>query len=129
MDPLFKGINVKKINQVEYYDDKNNRIVIEKRRSILCEDYDGMSQINEEKETEVIDLNGIKDVEIIREDSGDSKGCCCCKFYKIIYRIFHINVKDEKFEASNPKEYWQSDKDEDKSNIIKKEKMRELGFI
>ena len=44
-------------------------------------------------------------------------------------QIFQINVKDEKFEASNPQEYWQSDKDEDKSNIIKKEKMRELGFI
>jgi hypothetical protein len=129
MDPLFMRINVKILDHVEYYDEQNNRMVIKTKKYFEYKDYDGTVRTNEDKETEVIDLNGIKDVEVVREDSGDYKGCCCCKYYKIIYRIFHINEKNEKIEAEEPRECWQSDRDEDKSKTIKKEIMRELGFI
>jgi GTP-binding protein EngB required for normal cell division len=129
MDPLFMRIDVKIIDHVEYYDAQKNRMVIKTKKYFQYEDYDGTVRTNEDKETEVIDLNGIKDVEVVREDSGDYKGCCCCKYYKIIYRIFHINEKNEQIEAEKPVEYWQSVQDEDKSKTIKKEKKRELGFI
>ena len=77
-----------------------------------------------EKETENIDLNGIKEVEIERIDMNKSWGACCCKSWMIIYRIFTINLKNEKKEAEDPIEYWQSNRNEDKSEIIKEQKQR-----
>ncbi len=77
-----------------------------------------------EKETENIDLNGIKEVEIERIDMNQSWGTCWCKSWMIIYQIFTINLKNEKKEAEDTKEYLQPNRNEDKSEIIKEQKQR-----
>ena len=79
-----------------------------------------------EEETENIYLNGIKWVEIERIDMNKSWGACCCKSWMIIYKIFTINFKNKKKEAEDPKEYWQLNRNEDKSEIIKKQKKKKI---
>ena len=87
------------------------------------------TQIIENTENEIIDLNGIEDVKVTRVDEGESKTkCLCCKFWKIIYRVIHINKKNEEVENRIIVD-WPSNRNDDKSNIIKKEEKRRLGFI
>ena len=79
-----------------------------------------------EEETENIYLNGIKWVEIERIDMNKSWDACCCKSWMIIYKIFTINFKNKKKETEDPKEYWQLNRNEDKSEIIKKQKKKKI---
>jgi hypothetical protein len=44
----------------------------------------------------------------------------------IIYKIFTINFKNKKKETEDPKEYWQLNRNEDKSEIIKKQKKKKI---
>lgn len=41
-----------------------------------------------------------------------------CKSWKIIYSIYHINTKNERIKVSD-EPFWQSEKNEDKSNELK----------
>ena len=87
------------------------------------------TQIIENTENEIIDLNGIEDVKVTRVDEDESKTCClCCKFWKIIYKVIHINKKNEEVENRIIVD-WPSNRNDDKSNIIKKDEKRRLGFI
>jgi signal recognition particle receptor subunit beta len=124
MDPVFLGINVKILDHIEIYDSLSNTISIKESKEYEYIDFDGSTKIVLEEETENIDLNGIKEVEIERIDMNKSWGACCCKSWMIIYRIFTINLKNEKKEAEDPIEYWQSNRNEDKSEIIKEQKQR-----
>ena len=129
MDPIFKGIKVKLIDRVEVFDHLNNRIIIKQKRVSEYQDYDGSTQIIENTENEIIDLNGIEDVKVTRVDEGESKTkCLCCKFWKIIYRVIHINKKNEEVENRIIVD-WPSNRNDDKSNIIKKDEEERLGFI
>ena len=129
MDPLFKGIKVKILDHVEVFDHLNNRITIKQKKVFEYTDYDGSIQTKEDTEREIIDLNGIKEVKIIREDPGISKGFLCCKSWKIIYRVFYINEKNEEIETREAIDYWQTNRNSDKSNIIKIQEERRLGII
>ena len=128
MDPLFKGIKVKILDHVEVFDHLNNRITIKQKKVFEYTDYDGSIQTKEDTEREIIDLNGIKEVKIIREDPGISKGFLCCKSWKIIYRVFYINEKNEEIETREAIDYWQTNRNSDKSNIIKIQEERRLGI-
>ena len=87
------------------------------------------TQIIENTENEIIDLNGIEDVKVTRVDEGESKTkCLCCKFWKIIYKVIHINKKNEEVENRIIVD-WPSNRNDDKSNIIKKDEEERLGFI
>ena len=44
----------------------------------------------------------------------------------IIYKIFTINFKNKKKKAEDPKEYWQLNRNEDKKEIIKKQKKENI---
>ena len=119
MDPIFAGIKVKTLKDVEAYDSLNNRFIIKQSKEYEYIDFDGSIKINVENETQIIDLNGIKEVEVKREDTGTSWGACCCKTWKIMYRIFHINQNGEKIEAKNPIEYWHRHRGSDISKAIR----------
>ena len=125
-DPIFLGINVKVIDHVEYYDSSNNRITIKETKQYEYIDFDGSKKSIAEAETEIIDLNEIEDVVIEKEDTNNSWGACCCKTWEILYHIYHINKNGEMIEAKDPREYWQSDRNEDKSDTIRKEELKNL---
>ena len=119
---------VKILDRVEVFDHLNNRITIKQKKVFEYTDYDGSIQTKEDTEREIIDLNGIKEVKIIREDPGISKGFLCCKSWKIIYRVFYINEKNEEIETREAIDYWQTNRNSDKSNIIKIQEERRLGI-
>ena len=126
MDPIFLGIEVKILDHVEVYDSLKNIITIKESKKYDYLDFDGSKRSNVETKTEIIDLNGIEDVEVEKIDTDTSWGYCCCKSWKILYRIFHINKKNERTEVKDPVERWQGDRDEDKSDEIREEELRNL---
>ena len=128
MDPIFLGRKVSILKKVEVYDSLNNKITIKQSKEYEYTDFDGSKKTNIENETEVLDLNGIKEVEVVREDINESWGFCCCKSWKIIYKIFHINQNEEKTLARDPIVYWQKNKErnKDKSNEIRNQELRKL---
>ena len=126
MDPIFLKIKVKTLNHVEAHDPLSNKITIKETKEYEYLDVDGEKKISIENETEVIDLNGIQEVEVQREDTNTSWGCCCWKSWKILYRIFHINKKGEKVEAKSPIEEWQPERNEDKSDEIRANELKYL---
>ena len=79
MDPIFLGKNVKVLKSVTFYDSFSNKITIEESKEYEYIDFDGQKTSFIESETELIDLNGIKDVEVERIDTNTSWGICCCK--------------------------------------------------
>ena len=126
MDPIFLGINVTVLKHVEVYDSFSNKVTIEESKKYEYLDFDGKKNIAVENETEIIDLNGIKEVEVERIDTNTSWGICCCKSWKILYRIFHINQNNEKIEAKGPIEMWQTERNEDKSDEVRENEIKYL---
>ena len=127
MDPIFKNVN-KEINHIETYDSLNNKIVIKESTKYEYIDFDGEKYIRNEENIEIIDLNDeIKDVEVKNIDMNESWGICCCKQWKIIYKIFHVNEKNEK-KFKKEAEYWQTDRKENKSNEIRKVELRNYSY-
>ena len=127
MDPIFLGIQVKILDHIEVYDSLKNKITIKESKKYDIIDFDGSKRSTIESRTEIIDLNGIEDVEVERIDTYTSWGVCCCKVWKILYRIFHINKKNERTEVRDPVEHWQHKRDEDKSDEIREQELRNLN--
>ena len=127
MDPIFLGINVKLLDHVEVYDSLKNKITIKESKEYEYIDFDGSKRKSVEEKYEVIDLNGIEDVEVEKIDTDTSWGVCCCKTWKILYRIFHINKKKERTEVKNPVVNWQHKRDDDISEIIREQELRKLN--
>ena len=127
MDPIFLGIKVELLDHVEVYDSLQNKITIKESKKYEFIDFDGSKRSNIEATTEIIDLNGIEDVEVVKIDTNESCGACCCKTWKILYRIFHINSKNERTEVKDPVEYWQHERNEDKSDEIRNQELRKLN--
>ena len=127
MDPIFLGINVKLLDHVEVYDSLKNKITIKESKEYEYIDFDGSKKKSVEEKYEVIDLNGIEDVEVEKIDTDTSWGVCCCKTWKILYRIFHINKKKERTEVKNPVVNWQHKRDDDISEIIREQELRKLN--
>ena len=127
MDPIFLGKNVKVLKSVTFYDSFSNKITIEESKEYEYIDFDGQKTSFVESETELIDLNWIKDVEVERIDTNTSWGICCCKTWKILYKIFHINVRNEKTETKKH-DIWQHDKYEDKSITIRANELKNLKW-
>ena len=127
MDPIFLGINVKLLDHVEVYDSLKNKITIKESKEYEYIDFDGSKRKSVEENYEVIDLNGIEDVEVEKIDTHTSWGYCCCKSWKILYRIFHINKKKERTEVKNPVVNWQHKRDEDISETIREQELRKLN--
>ena len=125
MDPIFKSVNEKIINQVELYDSVKNIIVIKESKEYEYIDFDGAKRVSLDTSTEIIDLNEITDVEVNNIDMNKSWGICCCKKWKIIYQIFYLNKNNEK-RMIKEIELWQDIRDEDKSNEIRNEEKRNL---
>ena len=127
MDPIFLGINVKLLDHVEVYDSLKNKITIKESKEYEYIDFDGSKRKSVEEKYEVIDLNGIEDVEVEKIDTDTSWGVCCCKTWKILYRIFHINKKKERTEVKNPVVNWQHKRDDDISETIREQELRKLN--
>lgn len=127
-DPIFRGVKVKIIDKVEMYDSLNNRYSIKIKKLYEINDFDGTKSTLEESETEMLDLNGIKEVRVSRVDSGESKGCLCCKTWKIIYNIFYVNDKNEETKVRHL-DYPQTKREEDNCRIIQAEEEKRLGLI
>ena len=127
MDPIFKNVN-KTVEHIETYDSLNNKIIIKESTKYQYIDFDGAYTIRNEENTKIIDLNDeIKDVEVKNIDMNESWGICCCKQWKIIYKIFHINEKNEK-KFKRKVEYWQSDRNENKSNEIRNIELKNIFY-
>lgn len=126
MDPIFLGVKIEILKHVELYDALSKRITIQESKLYEFIDFDGENKTSVEQENEVIDLSGIKDVEVVRIDVNESWGICCCKTWKILYKIFHINQKNEKIEVKDPIEKWQTKRYEDKSDEIRNKEMNNL---
>ena len=58
---------------------------------------------------------------------NESWGICCCKQWKIIYKIFHVNEKNEK-KYIKEVVCWQPDRNEDKSKEIRKVELRNICY-
>ena len=58
---------------------------------------------------------------------NESWGICCCKQWKIIYKIFHINEKNEK-KFKREVEYWQTNRNENKSNEIRNVELKNIFY-
>ena len=127
MDPIFLGIKEELLDHVEVYDSLQNKITIKESKKYEFIDFDGSKRSNIETRTEIIDLNGIEDVEVVKIDTNESCGLCCCKTWKILYRIFHINSKNERTEVKDPVELWQRDRDEDISDEIREKELKNLN--
>jgi len=127
-EPIFLGVKVKIINKVEMFDSLNNKYSIKIKKSKEYWDFDGTSQILEDSETEILDLNGIKEVRVSRVDSGEYDGCLCCKTWKIIYNIFYVNDKNEETKVRHI-DYPQTKREEDNCRKIQEEEEKRLGLI
>ena len=125
---FFKNVNKKIINHIETYDSLNNKIIIKESTKYDYIDFDGSHATKTEESTEIIDLNDeIQDVEVKNEDMNESCGICCCKQWKIIYKIFHVNEKNEK-KYIKEVVCWQPDRNEDKSKEIRKVELRNICY-
>ena len=127
-DPIFLGVKVKIIDKVEMFDSLNNKYSIKIKKSKEYWDFDGTKQTLEDSETEILDLNGIKEVRVSRVDSGEYEGCLCCKTWKIIYNIFYVNDKNEETKVRHI-DYPQTKREEDNCRIIQAEEEKRLGLI
>ena len=118
MDPIFKGIKLLELNEVIICDSENSRYEIRRNSFTQYTDFDGTTRIIEETDSEIQDFNGIKAVEVERNVTNEFKRCLFCKSWKIIYSIYHINTKNERIKVRD-EPFWQSEKNEDKSNELK----------
>ena len=124
MDPIFMKVN-KQIHETIVYDTINNRYEIKETITSEYVDFDGSKNTYEEKNTEIQDFNEIKKVEVERYDINTSQGILWCKSWIIIYVIYHINGKNERIKSRDI-QLKQSDRKEDKSNMIKSQEERRL---
>jgi len=116
MDPIFMEV-IKNIEEVTIYDSCKNQYIIKEKITTIYKDIDGTSSDQKtETNTIVYNLDGIEDVKVEKEIKN-SKGCCCCKIWDIIYKIYHKN-KEGMWIFHNSITCQQSDKNEDQSKQI-----------
>lgn len=120
IDPLFMRIKIIKIDEVIIYDSLNNRYEIKEKREVEYTDFDGKKDTKIEIDSQIQDFNGINEVEVERKDNNISKGCLWCKSWKIIYTIYHITKQNKRIKSIDIV-VWQSEKNDNKSNEIKRE--------